>query len=70
MAEPTSEPTSEHASGTTEEQIDKVIPFLKHTNPHMSNEELRELAKKMLTVKLSPDDTDLDKPVSEASGQQ
>ncbi len=55
---------------TTEEQIDSLIPFLKNTNPHMSNNELRELAKKMLTVKLSPGLEDSDKPISEMTGDE
>ncbi len=54
---------------TTDEQIDKLIPFLKNTNPHMSDSEIRELAKKMLSVKLAPDIEDDDRPISEMAGE-
>ncbi|MBS3109856.1 hypothetical protein J4227_04990 [Candidatus Woesearchaeota archaeon] len=49
----------------TDEQIAQLLPFLKHTNPHLSEEELVVLAKKMLSMPATPDETSSDKPLSE-----
>ncbi len=55
MSQPTN---SQQAPDPSQEQINSLLPILKQTNPHLSNEELIELAKKILTVKLSPDESD------------
>jgi hypothetical protein len=57
-----------HVAEPTEEEIERLIPFLRNTNPHMDDRQLKELARKMLSTPQAAQDFDLDKPLSELAG--
>jgi len=56
-------------SEPTDQDIEKFIPFLKQTNPHLNDEQLRDLARKMLGQKISPSQNN-DKPLSEMDSNE
>lgn len=48
-----------------DDEIKRLLPLLKHTNPSMNESQLRELAKKILTSQSDDYDIDSNKPLAE-----